>query len=412
MIDNKNNKIIIFVTVLILLIVTVMLYNKYKITNRESFNEVNNFKYYNQLLNATTKNIYPLSNKKLTLRVSNGSNNTLTNAPEDLINLPEEAVKIYNYILDKICDNRIKFSKTMSRDYYNKSIGPQLYWKVISSDDKNKDDILLSLCLIELTVFEGNTIIYKDGNIILSNNLKDVLESTTIEITQEEFQKLLINYAYNLFNEDYIFKNYLKNENLSDKQIQGVKKVISSSIQMIIEDSKNLCNRLSTYNDVLLRNSISLPQRFKNGNKFIKTYVSLREQENKNIIDFGMEKNILLNNILDKFKPFIKQENLKQIFFPMTGLDFNRLRIIPLYILKSSLTDEEKKYYSALFAMFHYSVKTNDFTNLNNFLKKQPIEINDKVKKVIRVDKNEFNYDETLNIFYNYYNLIFKELIK
>ena len=95
----------------------------------------------------------------------------------------------------------------------------------------------------------------------------------------------------------------------------------------------------------------------------------------------------------------------------MTERNYNKLKIIPLYIITSSLSDNDKKYYSALYAVMHYGVKTNNFENVNNFLNKLPITINDKVKEAIRTDKNEFSYDETLNIFYNHYKLIFSKII-
>lgn len=412
----NNNRVLVFCVLLILVISSIILFCFKNKLCRETYEEDNyKFKYYKGLLKATDNMNYSLSNQRLTLRVSENNSNKDNNSNEqdDVVKLPEEAVKVYNYVLDKICNNRIIFSDTMSRNYYNKSIGPQLYWQVIQSNDNNRDDILVSLGLIELTIFEGHKIVYKDDGIVeISDKVKDILQANNTILTQDELKILLLNYVNNLFNEEYILQNYLKNENLTELQIRGIKQVISSSVKMIKEDSKNLCIRLSNYNDTYKRNMLSLSERFKNANKFLKTYVAVMQQENKNILDFGMENNIFLNNLLNNFKPLMKQENLKQISFPMTELDFNKLRIIPLYILLStSLSDQEKKYFSALFAMIHYSVKTKNFSNINNFLNKMPIIINDQVKKVIKADKNEFTYDETLNIFYNYYKIVFQELM-
>lgn len=392
----------------IILIIALVIYKKYNFFV-EKF-EDDNDKYYNKILNSVNNFNYESSNKRLSLRVNNSKNIDNSN---DSIVLPEEVIKVYNHILDSICKPNTKIVNVISRDYYNKNIGPQLYWLIIQSNNKYKEDVLVSLALIELTIFEGHKLKYNNGNIVLTEEVKSLLDSDKLEVNKEEFKKLLLNHVNNLFNEDYIVENYKKTESLrSNSELQAISKVVLSSINMIKDDSKNLCQRLRTYKDENKRNKFSLSSRISSTDKMIRSYnQGKKEEDNKNILDFGMDNNILLNNLLEKFKVFIKDEKLTEILFPMTELNFNKIRIIPLYTILSSIPEQDKKYYTALFAMIHYTVTTKDFTNLNNFMNRKPITINDKVKKSIRVDKNSLSFEETIDGFYNHYALVFKYLI-
>jgi hypothetical protein len=376
--------------------------------NIEGFND--NF-YYNRMIIASKKLDITPSNQRMALRV-NSSKNIIPDNENDVITLPYEVVTFYNNILKNNCNMNINFPSTISRDYYNKNIGPQLYWKIIDSDNKNKEDALLSLGIIELTIFQGNKIVYNDNNVILSDEIKDLLESDKLELTKEEFKILLLKYVNNLFDENTIVQNMKKvspgnNNNITTETL---KKMIISSINMIKEDSKNVCKRIVNYQDVIKRNQYSFAQRLTNMNNYVKSISTLKQTNDNNILDFGLDTNILLNNLLEKFTPIIDKQ-LSEIIFPMTERNYNKLKIIPLYIITSSLSDNDKKYYSGLYAVIHYGVKTNNFENLNNFLNKLPITINDKVKEAIRSNKNEFTYDETLNLFYNHYKLIFSKII-
>jgi hypothetical protein len=95
----------------------------------------------------------------------------------------------------------------------------------------------------------------------------------------------------------------------------------------------------------------------------------------------------------------------------MTNNKFNTLKIIPLFIIKSDLSETDKKYYIGLFAMLHYAAKTSDLSNLKNYINNQPITLDEKIRELLKIDKEILSPEDVQNTFYIYYSNLFKNLI-
>ena len=104
-------------------------------------------------------------------------------------------------------------------------------------------------------------------------------------------------------------------------------------------------------------------------------------------------------------------KSIEGIKLPMNVTDFNTIRIIPLFILNSNLTEEQKKSYIGLYSMLHYTIKSRDFTNINNYLENKQITIQDDLKEVIKSPSNVLTPKEVQDVFYNHYKKAFEELL-
>jgi hypothetical protein len=400
--DNINIVLLIFCIILIIGVLFI-----YKKTNiRESFIQDS---YFNKILNEVNSYDYDKSSSKLALRINLDKSQLGT----DTISLTNNVLEFYKNLLYKICNENINFKQTISRTYYNKEIGPQLYWMVVSSNNKDihNDDVLSTLGLIEITIFQGNKINVNNNTVEINDDIKNEIDASSNFITTEDLNKLLINYVNNLFNMDYIKTKYAKLKNISDENtINAFSRVANASVNIIKEDSVSLCTKLIKY---LLNqdNFITMQTRYQG---VVKDMYKLKSKFKKlsSVMKFNEDDNIFINNILDNIRQVIPNHvEIEGIYFPMTNNKFNTLKIIPLFIIKSDLSDIDKKYYIGLFAMLHYAAKTSDLSNLKNYINNQPITLDEKIRELLKIDKEILSPEDVQNTFYIYYSNLFKNLI-
>lgn len=373
---------------------------------RESFIQDS---YFNKILNEVKSYDYDKSSSKLALRI----NIDKSQLGSDTINITNNVLEFYKNLLYKICNENINFNQTMSRSYYNKEIGPQLYWTVLSSNnnDIHNDDILSTLGLLEITIFQGNKISLNNNIVEINDETKNEIDASTNFITTEELNKLLITYVNNLFNMDYIKSKYAKLKNISDENtINAFSRVANASLNIIKEDAVSLCTKIKKY---LLNqdNFITMQTRYQG---VVKDMYKLKNKFKKlsSVMKFNEDDNIFINNILDNIRQVIPNHaEIEGIYFPMTNNKFNTLKIIPLFIINSDLADTDKKYYIGLFSMLHYAAKTSDLSNLKKYINNQPITLNEKIRELLKIDKEILSPEDVQNTFYIYYSNLFKNLI-
>ncbi len=366
--------------------------------------------FFDNILNQLNTFNYDRSSSRLILRIK--INNSKEKIGKDDIVLTREVLDFLDNLIGNLCTMDVKLNENMVRSYYNSEIAPQMYWLTLNNTDTNTEERLATLGLIELAVFQGNKIKYLDNVLQFDDNVKLELNSTSNMLDVQTFKKLVADYVRNLFNVEYLTNRYVYLKNIQPDMVAGINKLTTATMNMIKKDSEMFCEKIKLYVDVNKDKMFTLKNNFKNIAIDLSKFKSNITNRLFTVIDFGNEKNIYLNNILSKFyniSPSMK--SIEGIKLPMNVTDFNTIRIIPLFILNSNLTEEQKKSYIGLYSMLHYTIKSRDFTNINNYLENKQITIQDDLKEVIKSPSNVLTPKEVQDVFYNHYKKAFEELL-
>lgn len=366
--------------------------------------------FFDNILNKLDTFNYDRSSSRLILRIKTSNSNQKV-GKDDII-LTREVLDFFDNLIGNLCNIDVKLNENMNRSYYNSEIAPQMYWLTLNNMETNTQERLATLGLIELAVFQGNKIKYLDNVLQFDDNVKLELNSTSNMLDVPTFKKLAADYVRNLFNVEYLTNRYVYLKNIQPDMVAGINKLTTTTMNMIKKDSEMFCQKIKLYVDVNKDKMFTLKNNFKNIAIDLSKFKSNIKNRLFTVIDFGNEKNIYLNNILSKFyniSPAMK--SIEGIKLPMNVTDFNTIKIIPLFILNSNLSDEQKKNYIGLYAMLHYTIKSRDFTNINNYLENKQITIQDDLKQVINSPTNVLTPKEVQDVFYNHYKKIFEELL-
>jgi hypothetical protein len=363
--------------------------------------------HFDTLLNNVNSFNYDANSNRLILRIKLNQEKF---GKDDII-LPTIVLDFFGNLFSLLCneDNFI-LRPEMNRSYYNREIGPQLYWVVTNNSETNNTDILASLGLIEISIFQGNKVTYQDNVISFDDNVKLELDATSNIISVQDFKMLLAKYVTNLFNVDYQVNRYMFLKKDNNKPF--ITKMTTNTISMIKDDSEMLCQKIKTYNNVGQEKIESLKNNFKNLFTNMRSIKSDAMSRLFTTLDFGNDGNEYLNNVLNVIYNAISDvKELKKVYFPMRTLDFNSIKIIPFYILKSNMTEEKQKKYIGIYAMIHYTIVSKDFTNINNYFGGKNIMIDDSLKNLIKSSSNTLTPKDVQDLFYNFYKESFKNLL-
>lgn len=366
--------------------------------------------YFDNILDKLNTFNYDRSSNRLILRIK--INNSKEKIGTDDIILTKQVLDFFNNLIGNLCSIDVKLNENMNRSYYNSEIAPQMYWLTLNNTETNTEERLATLGLIELVVFQGNKIKYLDKVLQVDDNIKSELNSTSNMLDVQTFKKLASDYVRNLFNVEYLTNRYVYLKNIKPDMVAGINKLTTTTMNMIKKDSEMFCKKIELYVDVNKNKMFTLKNNFKNIAVDLSKFKSNIKNRLFTIIDFGNEKNIYLNDILSKFyniSPSMK--SISGIKLPMNVTDFNTIKIIPLFILNSNLSEEQKKSYIGLYSMLHYTIKSRDFINLNNYLENKQITIQDELKEVINSPTNILTPKEVQDVFYNHYKKRFEELL-
>lgn len=353
---------------------------------------------------------YDRSSSRLILRIK--INNSKEKVGNDDIILTREVLDFFDNLIGNLCNIIINLNENMTRSYYNSEIAPQMYWLTLNNTETNNEERLATLGLIELAVFQGNKIKFLDNVFQFDDNVKLELNASSNMLDVQTFKTLAADYVRNLFNTDYLTNRYVFLKNIQPDIAPGINKLTMTTMKMIKDDSEMFCQKIKLYVDVNKNKMFSLKNNFKSLAVDLSKFKSNIKSRLFTIIDFGNEKNIYLNNILSKLYDISpNMKDIQGIKFPMNVTDFNTIRIIPLFILNSNLSEEQKKSYIGLYSMLHYTIKSRDFTNLNNYLENKQIIIQDDLKQTINSPTNILTTKEVQDVFYNHYKRTFEELL-